>query len=107
MYKGISILKKDKLEPFLLNQENINDISSIDKKSQENQENQYQHENLRKIGAMAISPSKKNIALYDTRGVVFFFNSSFDLDINKNPRIKSEIKMSEDLSPNEIVEQNE
>ena len=105
MYKGISILKKDKLEPFLLNQENINDISSIDKKSQENQESQYQHENLRKIGAMAISPSKKNIALYDTRGVVFFFNSSFDLDINKNPRIKSEIKMSEDLSPNEIVEQ--
>ena len=105
MYKGISILKKDKLEPFLLNQENINDISSLDKKSQENQESQYQHENLRKIGAMAISPSKKNIALYDTRGIIFFFNSTFDLDINKNPRIKSEIKMSEDLSPNEIVEQ--
>ena len=105
MYKGISTLKKDKLEPFLLNQENINDITSIDKKSQEAQESQYQHENLRKIGAMAISPSKKNLALYDTRGVVFFFNSTLDLDINKYPRIKSEIKMSEDLSPNEIVEQ--
>lgn len=102
MYKGISILKKDKLEPFLLNQENINDMSSLDKNSQDSQ---YQHENLRKIGAMAISPSKKNIALYDTRGVVFFFNSSLDLDISKYPRIKSEIKMSEDLSPNEIVEQ--
>lgn len=103
MYKGISILKKDKLEPFLLNQENINEITSLDKKSQETQESQYQHENLRKIGAMAISPLKKNIALYDTRGIVFFFNSTFDLDTY--PRIKSEIKMSEDLSPNEIVEQ--
>ena len=98
-YKGISIIKKDKLEPFILRQENINDISSLDKNSKDNQ---YFHENLRKIATFAISPSKKNIALYDTRGHVFFFDST--LDICKFPRQKAEIKINEGLPQNEIIE---
>ena len=101
-YKGISILKKDKLEPFVLSQENINDMNSLDNQKQESQ---YQYENLRNIAAMAISPSKKNIALYDKRGIVFFFDSTLDLDLKKNPRIEAQIKMVEGLPTNEIMEQ--
>ena len=95
-YRGISILQKDRLEPFILQQ------SSSEKK---NQEKKYDLENLKKIAAFAISPSKKRIALYDTRGLIFFFNSTLDLDIDKNPRIKAQIKISEELSSNEIIEQ--
>ena len=98
-YKGISILKKDKLEPFILRQENINDISSLDKSTKGSQ---YFHENLRKIATFAISPSKKNIALYDTRGFIYFFDST--LDVENYPRQKAEIKINEGLAQNEIIE---
>ena len=96
VYKGISILKKDTLEPFIREQESI---ASFDKK------NQYALENLKTIVAFAISPSKKNIALYDTRGIIFFFKSTLDLEIIKYPRIKAQINISKELSSNEIVEQ--
>ena len=89
-YEGISIIKKDKLEPFYLDQDSIINKEILDKKIQESQ---YGHENLKKILAFAISPSKENIAMYDSRGVIFFFNSTLDLNLEKNPRIKVQIEL--------------
>ena len=100
-YKGISIIKKDKLEPYIIGEEILN-ITNTDKKVQEGL---YQHENLRKIAAFAISPSKKNLAIYDTRGYVFFFDSTLDLNLDKNPRKKVMIKMDKDVSQKEVLEQ--
>ena len=54
---------------------------------------------------MAISPSKKNIALYDSRGIIFFFDSTFDLDLAKNPRIKVKINLISDSNEFKIEEQ--
>ena len=101
-YKGISTIKKDKLEPFILQQENINDMKTLNRKGQESQ---YLHENLRTIAALAISPSKKNIAFYDSRGIIFFFNSTLDLNLEKYPRIKAQIEISKNLSSGELIEQ--
>ena len=69
IYKGISTIKKDILEPYVLGEEIINREKTTDKKSQDTQ---YLHENMRNIVAFAISPSKKNIALYGGGGYVFF-----------------------------------
>ena len=99
IYKGISTIKKDILEPYVLGEEIISNEKNLEKK----QDTQYLHDNLRKIVAFAISPSKKNIALYDTRGYVFFFDSKFD--IKKYPRVKAQIDLSKDLTTNEIMEQ--
>jgi len=105
-YKNISLLKKDKLEPYLLEDTNTN-IKNKNKNSKKLKESQSQnlHENLGKILAMAISPSKKNIALYDSRGIIFFFSSSFDPNSERNPRIKTEINLSSELTGNDMVEQ--
>ena len=89
-YKGISVIKKDKLEPFYLDQDSIINKEVLDKKIKESQ---YGHENLKKILAFAISPSKKNIAMYDSRGVIFFFDSTLDLNFEENPRIKVQIEL--------------
>ena len=62
------------------------------------------YDNLKIIVAMAISPSKKNIAFYDNRGIVFFFNSTLDLNLEKNPRKKVEINLSKDLEENDMIE---
>ena len=101
-YKGISTIKKEKLEPFILQQENINDMTTLNRKAHESQ---YLHENLRTITAFAISPSKKNIAFYDSRGIIFFFHSTLDLNLEKYPRIKAQIGISKNLSSGEIIEQ--
>ena len=105
-YKNISLLKKDKLEPYLLEDTNTN-IKNKNKNTKKSKESQSQnlHENLGKILAMAISPSKKNIALYDSRGIIFFFSSSFDPNSERNPRIKTEINLSSELTGNDMVEQ--
>ena len=100
IYKGISTIKKDILEPYILGEEIINSEKIGDKKLQDTQ---YLHENLRNIMAFAISPSKKNIALYDARGFIFFFDSTFN--IKKYPRVKAQIGLSKDLTTNEIMEQ--
>ena len=101
MYKGISVLNRDVLEPFIVE----DDILYNTKEEKKEDDNIYLHENLRKIAAMAISPSKKNIAFYDTRGIVFFFSSTLDQNLEKNPRKKVEISLGENLSSNEAIEQ--
>ena len=101
-YEGISIIKKDILEPYIIDKDFINSTITSDKIEQDSS---YQHENLRIIASFAISPSKKNIAFYDTRGIVFFFDSTLDLDINKYPRKSVSIKMEENKTGNVIIEQ--
>ena len=100
IYKGISTIKKDILEPYVLGEEIINREKATDKKSQDTQ---YLHENMRNIVAFAISPSKKNIALYGGGGFVFFFDSTFNIE--KSPRVKAQIELGEDSDPNAIMEQ--
>ena len=97
----ICILRKDKLEPYLLEDTNIKSKNKNIKKSKEPQND---IENLGKILAMAISPSKNQIALYDSKGVIYFFNSTLDLDLKKNPRIKSEINLNIELTGKDLQE---
>ena len=101
-YKKISVLKKDKLEPYLL-EDNTKTKNKTIKKLKESQSNDL--ENLGKILAMAISPSKKQIALYDSKGIVYFFSSTLDLNLEKNPRIKSEVNLNSELVEKEMLEQ--
>ena len=103
IYQGISVIKKDKLEPCFIDDAIIKgDDNTLDKKEQKKA---YMAGNLRCIASLAISPSKKNIAFYDTRGIVFFFSSTLDLNLEKNPRKCVEIKKNDDLSVEEIREQ--
>ena len=103
IYQGISVIKKDKLEPCFIDDAIIKgDDNTLEKKEQKKA---YMAGNLRCIASLAISPSKKNIAFYDTRGIVFFFSSTLDLNLEKNPRKCVEIKKNDDLSVEEIREQ--
>ena len=103
IYQGISVIKKDKLEPCFIDDAIIKgDDNTLDKKEQKKA---YMAGNLRCIASLAISPSKKNIAFYDPRGIVFFFSSTLDLNLEKNPRKCVEIKKNDDLSVEEIREQ--
>ena len=103
IYQGISVIKKDKLEPCFIDDAIIKgDDNTLDKKEKNKA---YMAGNLRCIASLAISPSKKNIAFYDTRGIVFFFSSTLDLNLEKNPRKFVEIKKNDDLSQEEITEQ--
>ena len=103
VYKNISVLQKDKLEPYIIEDANIN--SNIkNKKIKKEKDIKVLYDNLKIIVAMAISPSKKNIAFYDNRGIVFFFNSTLDLNLEKNPRKKVEINLSKDLEENDMIE---
>ena len=69
--KGASIIKRDKIEPFIT----TFDIDD-NKNKNKNIENQNSS-NLGNIKAMAISPDKKKIAFYDQRGIIFIFSSDF------------------------------
>ena len=103
-YKNISKLEKDKLEPYITNI--IEDPKLKNKKNKKAPEVKNNIlDNLNVILSMAISPSKKNIALYDSRGIIFFFDSTFDLDLAKNPRIKVKINLISDSNEFKIEEQ--
>ena len=102
-YEHISIIRKDKLEPYLY--EDDNPESKSKPFLRKSTAVLHQHDNLKKIKALAISPSKKNIAMYDINGIVYFFSSTLDLYLEKNPRIKSKIVLSGDVQGNEIMEQ--
>ena len=78
--EGISYILSDKLEPYLY----YPDESKKPKK----QQLQRDCKNLGKILAMAISPKKKQIALYDNNNYIFFFYSNFkEYEKKKTPRI--------------------
>ena len=69
-FDNIYIIKNDHLEPFKKNNEFL-EISP---------ENNFFSNNiiLGKISAIALSPEKKQIALYKNDGTIFFFHISFD-----------------------------
>ncbi len=85
-YKNVHIIKKDQLEIFVKDSDKGNKYDSND-------------ENLGKIVALAISPSKNKIAIYDNRGFINFFSS----DLNFESKVL--LKINEDFSENEINEQ--
>ena len=85
-YKNVQIIKKDQLEIFVKDSDKGNKYDSND-------------ENLGKIVALAISPSKNKIAIYDNRGFINFFSS----DLNFESKVL--LKINEDFSENEINEQ--
>jgi len=89
--KGISIMTKNKLEPYY---KNIGEIIT---------EVEYADETrLEKIIALAISPNKEQIALYNQRGYVFLFKSNFD---ENEERKRVFINLNQELSPDELLEQ--
>ena len=89
--KGVSVMIKDKLEPYYKNiAEIINEVEFTDETR------------LEKILAMAISPSKEQIALYNERGYIFLLKSNLD---NNEDRKRVIINLQKDLSSNELLEQ--
>ena len=89
--KGVSVMSKDKLEPYYKNiAEIINEVEFTDETR------------LEKILAMAISPSKEQIALYNERGYIFLLKSNLD---NNEDRKRVIINLQKDLSSNELLEQ--
>ena len=91
--KGVSIMTKDKLEPYYKNQtEEKEDIEFTDTTR------------LEKINAMAISPNKEKIALYDHRGYVFLLNSNLE---ENDERKRVIINLKEGLSAEEYLEQQQ
>ena len=85
-YKNVRILKKDKLEIFI-------------KENNKSSKHDINDENMGKIVSLAMSPSKTKIALYDNRGFVYFFSS----DLNFESKVL--FKINEDFSESEINEQ--
>ena len=63
--KGASIIVKNRVETYYLNVE--------ESKEPEVPEPGSHYEKLGKIAALAISPKKDQLAIYDPRGIVFFF----------------------------------
>ena len=97
-YNNISKLENAKLEPYITN---IIEDPRFKKKNKKTTEVKNVVDNLGDILSMAISPTNKNIALYDSRGIVYFFDSTLDLDLKKNPRIK--VKINLDNKSNEFT----
>ena len=92
--KGASILFKDKLEPYYIN--------LGEHEGEENKDIGGQFEKLGKIAAMAISPKKDQIALYDYRGFVFFFYTDFE---DRGEKKKVIIDLNVEYSSEELIEQ--
>ena len=92
--KGFSIIIKDKIEPYFYNVD--------ENKQPEAPEPGKQYEKLGKIAALAISPKKDQLAIYDPRGVVFFFYSNFDECENRK---KVLIEFDEEFSSEDLIEQ--
>ena len=77
--KGASIIIKNKVETYYLDVE--------EKKKPEIQVPGEQYENLGRIAALAISPEKDQLAIYDPRGYVFFFYINFEEGGNRKRAI--------------------
>ena len=78
--QGLSVILQDKIEPYLF----YTDESQRPEKKPERQTT-----NLGRVIAMAISPKKDQIAVYDANNYVFFFFSNFkEYEKKKIPRIE-------------------
>ena len=82
--EGLSIILKDKLEVYNLNQSENKDEIIPEKNT------------LGKILSLAISPSKSQIAFLNSEGYVFFYHSTLDLDLVKFPPMKVKYNTSKD-----------
>ena len=102
-YKNISKLENVKLEPYITYI--LEDPKFKSKRNKKANEVKNVVDNLGNILSMALSPSKKNIALYDSRGIVYFFDSTLDLDLKKHPRIKVKINLVNDSNEFKLEEQ--
>ena len=83
---NIYIIKNDHLEPF----EKKNDFIEIS-----NENKFFNNINLGKISAIALSPEKKQIALYKNDGTIFFFHVSFNSNNYPPKSCKLSIENSE------------
>jgi hypothetical protein len=92
--KGASIIIKDKIEPYILNIEKKAETEILDKGEK--------FEKLGKIVALALSPKKDQLAIYDPRGVIFFFYSNFE---QGGERKKVLLQLDQEFSSNELLEQ--
>ena len=92
--KGVSILTGDQLEPYLKN------ISETKEETPEFTD----EARLKKIKAMALSPSKEQIALYDDRGYIFFMKSNLDEEEEKTRVI---INLDQNLNSDDLLEQQQ
>ena len=81
-YKNVHIIRKDKLEIFIKDENKTNNKDIKDN-------------SMGKIVALATSPSKNKIAMYDNRGFIYFFSS----DLNFESKVL--IKINDELSENE------
>ena len=86
--QGVNAIISDKIEQYVLN-----------KKSNDPND-------LGKISAMAISPSKTQIALYNENGNVFFFHSTIDQDLSKFPRMKVQYEITKQMLKKESNSEN-
>ena len=91
--KGASIIIKDTVETYYMNVE--------ENKETETPEPGSQFEKLGKITAMALSPKKDQLAIYDPRRIIFFFYSNFE---KGGERKKAIINLNEKLSSDELLE---
>ena len=91
--KGVSLLTGDQLEPYLKN------ISGTIEETPEFTD----EARLKKIKAMALSPSKEQIAFYDDRGYIFFMKSN--LDSNDAKRVI--INLDQNLNSDDLLEQQQ
>ena len=80
-YKNMHIIKKDKLEIFIKDENRAN--------------NNINDTNMGKVVALASSPSKNKIAIYDNRGFIYFFSS----DLNFESKVL--IRINEEFTENE------
>ena len=85
---GLSLIYKDKLELYNLNQPD----------NENKDETNPNEKSLGKILSFAISPSKSQIALLNSEGYVFFFHSTLDLDLSKFPQTKVKYNPSPESS---------
>ena len=92
--KGASIIIKNKVETYYLDVE--------EKKKPEIQVPGEQYENLGRIAALAISPEKDQLAIYDPRGYVFFFYINFEEGGNRK---RANVTINGDCSSEELLEQ--
>ena len=91
--KGASIIIKNRVETYYINVE--------ENKEPEIPEPGTKYEKLGKIAALAISPKKDQIAIYDPRGIVFFFYSTFE---EGGERRKALVQLNEEYNSDELYE---
>ena len=93
--KGASIIIKNRVETYYLNVE--------ESKEPEAPEPGSHYEKLGKIAALAISPKKDQLAIYDPRGIVFFFYSTFE-EGGERKKALIQLNEHEEYSSEELTE---